>query len=273
MHWFANHPAKAGIPCDQILDDAPGFRWHSRRDIVSGEQRTRTTTCPYFLPRFRGRLRHHQADQRGQVPVRPYHVHLRQLRPGSPEPEFFTTIASSPAYDAEATSHQRRPHGVHEHTSWRFGLCTDAMSSITPAWLRRRAFFSRMVSVDPVSPPNAGGGGQIHLSPFSRHGGTHLHGAFCRERRRKQRGQKQANWAPFFHPDGERVLFSSNHKTCRFPFNIFMVNLDGLGAGDVREAFDSFPMFSPDGTQLAFSSNRNNGRTRNTNLFVADWVD
>jgi Tol biopolymer transport system component len=39
------------------------------------------------------------------------------------------------------------------------------------------------------------------------------------------------------------------------------------------EAFDSFPMFSPDGTKLAFSSNRNNGRTRNTNLFVADWVE
>ena len=84
-----------------------------------------------------------------------------------------------------------------------------------------------------------------------------------------------ANWAPFFHPDGERVLFSSNHKSGRFPFNIFMINLDGSGLEQVTfdEAFDSFPMFSPDGTQLAFSSNRNNGRTRNTNLFVADWVD
>ena len=39
-----------------------------------------------------------------------------------------------------------------------------------------------------------------------------------------------ANWAPFFHPEGERVLLSSNHKTGRFPFNIFMVNLDGLAS-------------------------------------------
>jgi Tol biopolymer transport system component len=84
-----------------------------------------------------------------------------------------------------------------------------------------------------------------------------------------------ANWAPFFHPDGKRVLFSSNHVSGRFPFNIFMIGVDGEGLEQVTfdEAFDSFPMFSPDGKKLAFSSNRNNGRTRSTNLFVADWVD
>jgi Tol biopolymer transport system component len=37
--------------------------------------------------------------------------------------------------------------------------------------------------------------------------------------------------------------------------------------------FNAFPMFSPDGKQLVFSSNRNNGGTRDTNLFIADWVD
>jgi Tol biopolymer transport system component len=37
--------------------------------------------------------------------------------------------------------------------------------------------------------------------------------------------------------------------------------------------FNAFPMFSPDGTKLVFSSNRNNGGTRDTNLFIADWVD
>ena len=84
-----------------------------------------------------------------------------------------------------------------------------------------------------------------------------------------------ANWAPYFHPDGERILFSSNHVTGRFPFNIFMIDVTGKNLTQVTydEAFDSFPMFSPDGSKLAFSSNRNNGRTRNTNLFVADWVE
>jgi len=85
-----------------------------------------------------------------------------------------------------------------------------------------------------------------------------------------------ANWAPFFHPSGEKIIFSSNHKSKRgFPFNLFMVNVDGTGLEQITfdEQFDAFPMFSPDGTKLIFSSNRNNGGTRNTNLFIADWVE
>ncbi len=85
-----------------------------------------------------------------------------------------------------------------------------------------------------------------------------------------------ANWAPFFHPEGEKIIFSSNHKSKRgFPFNLFMVNVDGTGLEQITfdKQFDAFPMFSPDGSKLIFSSNRNNGGTRNTNLFIADWVE
>ncbi len=85
-----------------------------------------------------------------------------------------------------------------------------------------------------------------------------------------------ANWAPYFHPSGEKVIFSSNHKSKRgFPFNLFMIDLDGSGLEQVTfdETFDSFPMFSHNGKYLAFSSNRNNGDTRNTNLFIAEWQD
>jgi Tol biopolymer transport system component len=83
-----------------------------------------------------------------------------------------------------------------------------------------------------------------------------------------------ANWAPFFHPSGEKVLFSSNHKSQR-SFNLFMINIDGTGLEQVTfdTVFDAFPMFSPDGKKLIFSSNRNNNGTRDTNLFIADWVD
>lgn len=85
-----------------------------------------------------------------------------------------------------------------------------------------------------------------------------------------------ANWAPYFHPSGEKVVFSSNHQSQRgFPFNIFMINVDGSGLEQVTfdDTFDSFPMFSPDGNKIVFSSNRNNGGDRSTNVFVADWVD
>ncbi len=85
-----------------------------------------------------------------------------------------------------------------------------------------------------------------------------------------------ANWAPFMTPDGKKVLFSSNHHSKRgFPFNIFSINVDGTGLEQITfdKTFDSFPMFSPDGKKLVFSSNRNNGGTRDTNVFVADWKD
>ncbi|HOO10356.1 MAG TPA: hypothetical protein PKW06_10495, partial [Cyclobacteriaceae bacterium] len=86
----------------------------------------------------------------------------------------------------------------------------------------------------------------------------------------------KANWCPFFHPSGEKVIFASNYETERgFPFNLYMINVDGSGLERIThdDTFDAFPMFSSDGKYLVFSSNRNNGGTRDTNLFVAEWVD
>jgi Tol biopolymer transport system component len=51
------------------------------------------------------------------------------------------------------------------------------------------------------------------------------------------------------------------------------VNGEGLEQITYDTDFDSFPMFSPDGKRLSFSSNRNNGDTRSTNVFVADWTN
>jgi TolB protein len=85
-----------------------------------------------------------------------------------------------------------------------------------------------------------------------------------------------ANWAPYYHPSGEKILFSSNHHSERgFPFNIFMINEDGTDLQQITfdTSFDAFPMFSFDGKKLLFSSNRFNGGTRETNVFVVDWVE
>lgn len=86
----------------------------------------------------------------------------------------------------------------------------------------------------------------------------------------------QANWAPAFMPDSKRIIFASNHEYKRgFPFNLYTINEDGANLQKISrdKGFDAFPMFSPDGKKIIFCSNRNNGGTRDTNIFVADWVE
>ncbi|HUS28523.1 MAG TPA: M20/M25/M40 family metallo-hydrolase [Kofleriaceae bacterium] len=97
-----------------------------------------------------------------------------------------------------------------------------------------------------------------------------------------------ASFAPFFFPDGKRILFSSNFKNPRGPeFDIYAIDIDGTHLEQITNApgFDGFPVFSPDGTKLAFSSNRQDvvgGKYRatgapagehDTNVFVAEWVN
>jgi len=85
-----------------------------------------------------------------------------------------------------------------------------------------------------------------------------------------------ASFAPFFHPDGKRIIFSSNHPDPRGRnFDLYLVNDDGTGLERVTSepSFDGFPMFSPDGSQLVFASNRGGKKRGETNLFVVDWVE
>jgi TolB protein len=86
----------------------------------------------------------------------------------------------------------------------------------------------------------------------------------------------KANWAPYFHPSGKKIIFSSNHHSERgYDFQLYMIGIDGKGLEQIttESLFNAFAMFSPDGKHLVFSSNRNNGGTRDTNVFIADWVE
>jgi Tol biopolymer transport system component len=86
----------------------------------------------------------------------------------------------------------------------------------------------------------------------------------------------QANWAPAYMPDSKHIIFASNHEYKRgFPFNLYTMNEDGSGLTKISrdKGFDAFPMFSTDGKKIVFCSNRNNGGTRDTNIFIADWIN
>jgi Tol biopolymer transport system component len=105
-----------------------------------------------------------------------------------------------------------------------------------------------------------------------------------------------ASFAPFFFPDGKRIIFSSNYLNPRSAeFDLFAINVDGTHLERITYSggFDGFPVFSPDGKTLSFSSNRRdvvkatvggketevyrmtNGPAgeKDTNVFLAEWVD
>jgi len=82
-----------------------------------------------------------------------------------------------------------------------------------------------------------------------------------------------ANFAPYFTPDGQKIIFSSNYKNPRSrDFELYLVDPDGSGLEQVTHhpEFDGFPMFSPDGTKLVWASGRSS-KEGELNLFLADW--
>jgi TolB protein len=89
----------------------------------------------------------------------------------------------------------------------------------------------------------------------------------------------RSNFSPFFHPDGKRIIYSSNLSTPadhpgRPSFHLHIINEDGTQSEQItfKGHFNSFPMFSPDGKQLVWSSDRNAANPREFNIFLADWV-
>jgi Tol biopolymer transport system component len=87
-----------------------------------------------------------------------------------------------------------------------------------------------------------------------------------------------SNFSPYFHPDGKRIIFSSNIETRgeggRPSFHLYLVGDDGTGLERLTTEghFNSFPMFSPDGKRLVWVSDRYAKEPGEFNVFLADWV-
>jgi len=86
-----------------------------------------------------------------------------------------------------------------------------------------------------------------------------------------------ANFAPYWLPDGKRIIFSSNVGNAGDPsgFDLYLMNEDGTGLQRITRysGFDAFPMLSSDGKRLVWASNRNGRVEHETDIFIADWVE
>ncbi len=85
-----------------------------------------------------------------------------------------------------------------------------------------------------------------------------------------------ANFAPYFFPDGQRIIYASNQGDPKGrSFDLYMINRDGTSMQRVTFAgtFNSFPMFTSDGKKLIWASNRGVKQRGEINIYIADWVD
>jgi len=85
-----------------------------------------------------------------------------------------------------------------------------------------------------------------------------------------------ASFAPFFTPDGKKLIYSSNRENPRGRnFDLFLVDLTSGAIEPVTRdgEFDGFPMFDSKGKWLVFASNRGAKVRGETNLYLAEWKE
>ncbi|MEZ4279013.1 MAG: M28 family peptidase [Myxococcota bacterium] len=81
------------------------------------------------------------------------------------------------------------------------------------------------------------------------------------------------SWAPFFHPSGDYIVFSTNLHGFD-DFELYLVDAEGERDPvrvTERAGFDGLPVFAPTGDVLVWTSNRTEGKQ--SQLFRADWND
>lgn len=280
-------------PCDQIyvLDLLSG----ARRLVSTGTGRT---TCAYFLPDDTEVLFASTHGSGADCPPPPdyskgyiwkiypeYDLYVRNLETGALRP-----LAPAPGYDAEATVSpdgrkivftSRRDGDLDLYVmnvdgsgaariSDELGYDGGAFFSPDSRRLVYRAYHPRtdaerqrylaLLEQDSIEPVAL----QLMLCDAD---GSH---------KRALTDNGAANFAPYWHPDGRRIIYASNQADpAGRDFDLYLIHADGGGNERLtfNPSFDGFPMFSPDGRRLVFASNRKNAGKFDTNLFLAEWIE
>lgn len=286
----ATRPGISG--CDQIFTmNADGT---DVRMVSSGDG---ATTCAYFFPSGERILYSSTHEHSPECPPRPdysqgyvWPLHPFDIYTARPDGTDLRRIGSTPHYDAEATI---SPDGSRiVFTSTRDGDLEIYTMNTDGSDVRRitnepgydgGAFFSpdgRRIVYRARHPETAD-----ELADYRRLLGQNLIRPSRLDiyimdvdgtNRVRVTNNGAANFAPYMHPDGRRIIFSSNmDDPDGRNFDLYMINVDGTGQERITTSpeFDGFPMFSRDGRTLVFASNRNQAQEGETNVFLADWLE
>ena len=297
---FQRTSLKDGIPCDQIYmgrTPAPGEKF-TYQLISTGKGRT---TCPYFTKDGKHVIyasTHLAAEDCPPVPDRKKYGN-KYIWPLYSSYDIFMAdlngtivkrLTHADAYDAEATLSPDGKKMIYTSTKdgdielYIMNLKTGREKRITKrvgydggAWFSPNGKKIIWRASRPKSAEEAKEYKALLADGIVAPTNMEVWVAKANGKKQKQITQLgQANWAPSFMPDSKHIIFASNHEYKRgFPFNLYIMNGDGSNLQKVSrdKGFDAFPMFSPDGKKIIFCSNRNNGGTRDTNVFIADWVE
>jgi TolB protein len=289
----------ADVPCDQIyalaVTDADGKPGTPHR-VSNGEGRT---TCSYFFPSGNRILYSSTFGASAKCPPKPDYSHgyvwpiysTYEIYAANPDGGDVQALSHAPGYNAESTitrdgkhitftstrngdidiytmdadgSHVRQlTHelGYDGGPFWSYDGTKIVYRAEHPATPEQIADYKSLLAQGLIRPGNL----EIwvmNAAGSNKHQVTH-NGA--------------ANFAPYFLPDGKRIVFASNVGNTQDPagFDLYLINEDGSGLERVTTypGFDAFPMFSSDGKLLVWASNRNGTAPHETNIFLADWVE
>ncbi|MFO7562458.1 MAG: hypothetical protein R6X02_07430 [Enhygromyxa sp.] len=283
-----------GLACDQIF--TMGLDGSNVTLVSTGKGRT---TCSYFLPGDQKILyasTHAAADDCLPPPDRSKGYVWKlydefDIYVANADGSDVQVLAASPGYDAEATVSPRGDKII--FTSTRDGDPELYLMNIDGSGIQRLtdapgydggAFFNHDGSkiVWRANRPE-GADEQAKYEELRTEGlvrPTRLELMVMNADGSEQRQITQngaANFGPFWHPDGRRVIFSSNLGDPQGRnFDLYLVDVEA-GEDPERvtfaEEFDGFPMFTRDGSKLIFASNRHHEAEGDTNVFIADWRD
>jgi len=288
-----------GVPCDQIytmpVDTADG-KPATPKLVSTGKGRT---TCGYFFPAGDRILFSSTHAASAECPPKPDYSHgyvwpiynTYQIYTAKPDGGELKQLTNAPGYNAEATISRDGKRivftstrngdldiytmnadgsGVKQLTQelgydggpfWSYDGKKIVYRAEHPKTPEQIADYKDLLSKNLIRPGNL----EIWVMDAdgaNKHQVTH-NGA--------------ANFAPYWHPDGRRIIFASNvadPKNGR-DFDLYLIHEDGSGQVRItyHPDFDAFPMFTSDGKKLVWASNRNGTQPHETNIFLADWVD